>query len=220
LYGDEIRLLATEAKKYGIDLSEYQLGLFQIYLDELWAWNQRTNLTGVSNRKRITFELFLDSLIPAPFLARRGRLLDVGSGAGFPGIPLKIYSPRLVLHLLDANFKKGSFLKEAVRLLKIDQTEVITARVEEAEELLLSEGYHMITARALARFGQALTWCAPKLAPEGFFVSYLGRRAEAEVRENQKIIERHNLILYKDISYVLPGMGSTRTTAIFKRMAD
>ena len=122
MYGNEIRLLGTESKKYGIDLSEHQLGLFQIYLDELWAWNKRTNLTGLSSRKRIVFELFLDSLIPAPFLAKRGTLLDVGTGAGFPGIPLKIYNPRLVVHLLDANFKKGSFLKQAVRLLGVNDT--------------------------------------------------------------------------------------------------
>jgi len=220
LYGNEIRLLGAEAKKYGIDLSEHQLGLFQIYLDELWAWNQRINLTGLSNRKRIAFELFLDSLIPAPFLAQRGTLLDVGTGAGFPGIPLKIYSPRLVVHLLDANFKKGSFLKQVVRLIGVNETAVITERVEEAEDFLLPEGYHIITARALARFGQALTWCAPKLAPGGLFVSYLGGRAEAELRENQEIMGEHNLVLHKGISYVLPGMGSKRMAVIFKNKDD
>ena len=216
MYDNEIRLLGAEAKKYGIDLSKHQLSLFQIYLDELWAWNQRTNLTGFSNRKRIAFELFLDSLIPAPFLSKRGTLLDVGTGAGFPGIPLKIYSPRLVVHLLDANFKKGSFLKQTVRLLGVSETAVITERVEEAEESLLPQGYHIITARALSRFGQVLTWCAPKLAPGGVLVSYLGGQAETEIRENQEIIDAHNLVLYKHISYKLPGMDSTRMAVIFK----
>ncbi len=168
----------------------------------------------------MAFELFLDSLIPAPFLAQRGTLLDVGTGAGFPGIPLKIYSPRLVVHLLDASFRKGSFLKQTVRLLGVNETTVITERVEEAVDSLLPQGYHIITARALARFGQALTWCAPKLAPGGFFVSYLGGRAEAELREYQEIIDEHNLVLHKDISYVLPGMGSKRMAVIFKNKVD
>jgi 16S rRNA (guanine527-N7)-methyltransferase len=220
LYGNEIRLLGAEAKKYGIDLSEHQLTLFQIYLDELWAWNQRTNLTGLSSRERIAFELFLDSLIPAPFLARRGTLLDVGTGAGFPGIPLKIYSPCLVVHLLDSNSKKGSFIKQAVRLLGVKETAVITERVEEAEDSLLPQGYHIVTARALARFSRALSWCAPKLAPGGLFVSYLGGRAEAELRENQEIIDEHNLVLHKGISYVLPGVGSKRMAVIFKNKDD
>ncbi|MBN1832298.1 MAG: 16S rRNA (guanine(527)-N(7))-methyltransferase RsmG [Deltaproteobacteria bacterium] len=209
-------MLGAEAKKYGIDLSENQLGLFQIYLDELWAWSQRTNLTGLSSRKRIAFELFLDSLIPAPFLAKRGTLLDAGTGAGLPGIPLKIYSPRLDLHLLDANFKKGSFLKHAIRLLGVGETVVITERVEDAKDSLLPQGYHIITARALSRFGQALTWCAPKLAPGGFLVSYLGGQAETELRENKEIIDEHHLVLYKHISYTLPGMDSTRMAVIFK----
>jgi len=216
LYGNEIRLLWTEAKKYGIVLSEYQLGLFQTYLDELWEWNQRTNLTGLSNRKRIAFELLLDSLIPAPFLSQRGTLLDVGTGAGFPGIPLKIYNPDLVVHLLDANFKKGSFLKQAIRLLGVNDTAVITDRIEEASNSLLPEGYDIITARALARFGQAITWCAPKLAPGGLFVSYLGGRAKAELREYQEIIDEHNLVLHKRIPYILPGMDSERMAVIFR----
>ena len=216
MYSDELRLLEAESKKYGIDLSEYQLGLFQIYLNELWAWNQQTNLIGVSSRKRIVFELFLDSLIPAPFLAKSETLLDVGTGAGFPGIPLKIYKPHLVVHLLDAKYKKGSFLKQAVRLLGLNETTVITERVEEAEDSVLPHGYHIITARALSPFGQALTWCAPKLAPGGFFVSYLGGRAEAELREYEEIIDEHNLVLHKDISYVLPGMDSKRMVVIFK----
>jgi 16S rRNA (guanine527-N7)-methyltransferase len=220
LYGNEIRLLGAEAQKYGIDLSEHQLGLFQIYLDELWAWNQRTNLTGLSSRKKIAFELFLDSLIPAPFLAKNGTLLDVGTGAGLPGLPLKIYSPGLVIHLLDSNFKKGSFLKQAVRLLGVSETAVITERVEEAEGSLLPQGYHIITARALSRFGQALTWCAPKLAPGGVFVSYLGGQAEAEIREYQEIINENNLVLHRNISYVLPGMGSKRMAVIFKNKDD
>ena len=220
MYGDEIRLLRAESKKYGIDLSENQLGLFQIYLDELWAWNQRTNLTGLSSRKRIAFELFLDSLIPAPFLAKSGTLLDVGTGAGFPGIPLKIHNPRLVVHLLDANFKKGSFLKQVIRLLGVNETSVITERVEEAEGSLLPQGYQIITARALSRFGQTLTWCAPKLAPGGLFVSYLGGRAEAELEEYQKIIDEHNLVLHKDIPYMLPGMGAERMAVIFKKKGD
>ena len=220
MYGDEIRLLGAESKKYGIDLSEHQLDLFQIYLDELWAWNQRTNLTGVSSRRRIVFELFLDSLIPAPFLANRGTILDVGTGAGFPGIPLKIYNPRLVVHLLDAHHKKGSFLKQTVRLLGLNEMMVITERVEEAEDSLLPQGYHIVTARALSRFGQALVWCAPKLAPGGFFVSYLGARAEAELRQYQEIIDEHHLVLHKDISYMLPGMDSKRMAVIFKKRDD
>ncbi len=217
MYGNEIRLLGSEAAKYGIELSERQLVLFQVYLNELWAWNQRTNLTGLSNRQRIVFELFLDSLIPAPFLAEAGRLLDVGSGAGFPGIPLKIFRPDLVVHLLESNAKKGSFLKQIIRLLKLTKTAVIRGRIEGAEDHLHPEGYHMIATRALARLGQAVAWCAPKLSSGGFFVSYLGRRAEDEIKEERQILEEHRLVLHKVVPYTLPGMPYERKAVIFEK---
>jgi 16S rRNA (guanine527-N7)-methyltransferase len=217
LYGNEIRLLGNEASKYGIALSEQQLVLFQIYLDELWAWSQRTNLTGLSNRRRIAFELFLDSLIPAPFFAEAGRLLDVGSGAGCPGIPLKIYRPGLVVHLLESNTKKGSFLKQIVRLLKLTKTAVIRGRIEASEDHLHSEGYHIIATRALARLGQAVTWCVPKLSSGGLLVSYLGRRAEDEIKKNRQILEEHHLVLHKVVPYSLPGMPFERKAVIFAK---
>jgi len=103
---DEIKLLGDKALDYGIELSWQQLELFHVYLEELWDWNQRINLTGLSTREKIVIELFLDSLIPAPFLPKKGRMLDVGSGAGIPGLPLKIYTPQLKTHLLEANSKK------------------------------------------------------------------------------------------------------------------
>jgi len=220
LYGNEIRLLSEKAFSYGIELSEHQLILYQIYLDELWAWNQRMNLTGLSSRERIVFELFLDSLIPAPTLGGRGRLLDVGSGAGFPGVPLKIYRPNLVVHLLEANSKKVSFLKQVVRLLRLNDIEVIKGRIERDGDNLHSDGYHLITARALARLDQTIAWCAPFLSLGGLLVSFLGGRAEDELKENQQIMEEHRLVLYRVIPYLLPGKRSKRKTIILKKKAS
>jgi 16S rRNA (guanine527-N7)-methyltransferase len=165
----------------------------------------------------MVFELFLDSLIPAPFLAEVGRLLDVGSGAGFPGIPLKIYRPGLVVHLLESNAKKGSFLKQIVRLLKLRKTAVIRGRIEGIEDHLHPEGYHMIVTRALARLGQAAAWCVPKLSAGGLFVSYLGRRAEDEIKENRQIIEEYHLVLHKVVPYSLPGIPFERKAVIFAK---
>ncbi len=122
--------LHSKALDYGISLTEHQLSLFQIYLDELWDWNHRINLTGLSTRERIIIELFLDSLIPAPFLPENGRMFDVGSGAGLPGVPLKIFRPHLEVHLLEANSKRVSFLKQVIRLLSLRKIEVMKGRIE------------------------------------------------------------------------------------------
>ena len=165
----------------------------------------------------MVFELFLDSLIPAPFLAEGGRMLDVGSGAGFPGVPLKIYKPHLVAHLLEANTKKVSFLKQVVRLLRLNEIAVIKGRIERGGDNLHSDGYHLITARAVARLGQTIAWCAPFLSPGGLLVSFLGGRAENALREDRQIMEEHRFVLYKVIPYLLPGKQSERKIIILKK---
>ncbi|UCB48783.1 MAG: 16S rRNA (guanine(527)-N(7))-methyltransferase RsmG [Deltaproteobacteria bacterium] len=220
MYEDEIRVLREKSLEYGIALSEEQLGLFQIYLDELCAWNRRMNLTGLSHRQRMVFELFLDSLVPVPHLAETGRLLDVGSGAGFPGIPLKICKPQLNAHLLEASAKKVSFLKQIVRLLSLEETEVIRGRIEKDRKILHPDGYHLITARALAPMGQTIRWCAPLLRPGSLLVSFMGGGFEDELKENRQVIKDHDLAIYKKISYTLPGRESKRATIILEKKAS
>lgn len=220
MYKDEILVLREKSLDYGVELSEDQLGLFQIYLDELWAWNRRMNLTGLSHRERMVFELFLDSIVPVPHLMETGRLLDAGSGAGFPGIPLKICKPRLNAHLLEANAKKVSFLKQVIRLLNLDETEVIRGRIEKDVDRLHPDRYHLITARALAPVGQTIAWCAPLLRPGGLLVSFMGGRIEDELKENRQVTKEHGLTIYKRIPYALPGRESERTTIIFEKEAS
>lgn len=227
--GDELRFLSDRASDYRIELSQHHLSLFRIYLDELWEWNQRINLTGLSTRDSIVIDLFLDSLIPAPLLPLKGRMLDVGSGAGFPGLPLKIYNPLLKTHLLEANSKKVSFLKQVIRLLGLNEIEVIKGRIEtdahtlERHDLeghtLYHTGYHLITARALAGLSQTLAWCAPFLFPGGLLVGFLGSRAEDDIKKSQRIMEEHSLVLFKMIPYILPGKSNKRNTVIFKKTA-
>lgn len=220
MYKHEILVLREKSLDYGIELSEEQLGLFQIYLDELCAWNRRMNLTGLSDRERMVFELLLDSLVPVPHLVETGRLLDAGSGAGLPGIPLKICKPRLNAHLLEANAKKVSFLKHVIRLLNLDETEVIRGRIEKDGDSLHPEGYHLITSRALAPAGQTIAWCAPLLTPGGLLVTFMGGRVEDELKENRRVIKEHRLKIYKKIPYTLPGRESERTTIIFEKKAS
>jgi len=175
------------------------------------------NLTGLSHRERMVFELFLDSLVPAPHIAEKGRLLDVGSGAGFPGIPLKICKPQLNAHLLEASGKKVSFLKQVVRLLSLEKTEVIRGRIERDPGILHPDGYHLITARALAPMGQSIMWCAPLLRSGGFLVSFMGGRFEDELKENRQVIRDHGLTIHKKISYILPGKATERATIILEK---
>jgi 16S rRNA (guanine527-N7)-methyltransferase len=213
----EIKLLADEAATFGVELSSLELDLFQRYLEELWEWNKRFNLTGLKTRERMVIELFLDSLIPAPFLPEKARMLDVGSGAGFPGLPLKIRLPGLETHLLETNTKKASFLKQVIRSLKLQGADVIQGRIEAHKEWLHGEGYGVITARAVADLNQILLWCSPVLLKSGFLVVFLGAEGEKDVEKNKDLMKTGGLRVEKKVSYLLPGRKAKRHTFILKR---
>lgn len=213
-----MRILREAALQYGIDLSPQQLALFRQYLDELWDWNRHINLTGLTQRERIVTELFLDSLIPAPFLPDRGRLLDVGSGAGLPGLPLKICKPKLKVHLVEPNSKRVSFLKHVIGLLGMEGIEVIRGRIERDTSLLAPEGYDVVTARALAGLDQIIAWCAPVLRPDGQLIGFLGQQGERDLERHWDDFMKQDLKPVQIKTYLLPQKESKRTVVIFKKL--
>ncbi len=205
------------AGNFGIELSPHQISLLRIYLDELCAWNKKTNLSGLTSRERIIKELLLDSMLPSADLPDHGRLLDVGSGAGFPGIPLMICKPELTAFFLEPNSKKVSFLKQVIRLTKLRQIDVIRGRIEKSEGLLHEKGYHIITARALAHLPQVLKWCAPHLLPGGYMVNFQGNYFQDVLEKSSDILKEQRLFLHKTIPYDLPGKDSQRNILIFMK---
>ena len=171
-------------------------------------------MTGLKDRKRVVIELFLDSLLPSPFLPGQGKLLDVGSGAGFPGLPLKIHCPRRVAFLVEPNSKKVSFLKHVIRLTGLREVQTVKNRIE---HLPKEVRYDVVTARALAEFSKTLDWCAPLVDEGGLLVLYMGARADEHLKENERSVEHHHLRVFKMLSYALPEKRSERHTVIFEK---
>jgi 16S rRNA (guanine527-N7)-methyltransferase len=219
LNNDEIGALTEFVLEYNVKLSPLQLDLFRNFMGELWEWNLHVNLTGLSSKHDIVVELFLDSLIPAPFIPANGRLLDVGTGAGFPGIPLKIYVPNLKITLLEANSKKVSFLRHIIRKLRLTDIDVIRGRIEQDGNGLRHGEFPLITARAVAGLGQTLVWCAPFLRQGGLLVSFLGPHADERLNENKGVMESHDVDIFKMIPYFLPGKKTKRHAVIFRKKA-
>jgi 16S rRNA (guanine527-N7)-methyltransferase len=146
-------------------------------------------------------------------------VLDLGSGAGFPGIPLKILKDGLTFQLLEANSKKASFLRQVIRVTRLSGIVVLRGRIEKDKHLLRPEGYEVITARAVANLRQTLMWCTPYLAPEGMIVNFQGSQFEKALRESSKIMQKEHLSLFKSIPYTLPGKNSQRHLLLFIRSA-
>ncbi len=176
------------------------------------------NLVGLSSRLRIIKELLLDSLMALSFLPEEGKYLDVGSGAGFPGIPLIICRPRLNAYFLEANGKKARFLRQVIRLTKLRHVDVVIGRIENEEGLLDPEGYQIITARALAPLPQTLKWCTPHLMNNGLFLSFQGTRYNDSLEQSLEIIKKNRISLYESIPYTLPGKSKQRHLLVFRKV--
>jgi len=217
MVNDYVSILKYRGLDYGLRITEVELDLFRIYLNELLFWNQKINLTGLSVAKDIVNELMLDSIIPVPFLPEKGKMLDIGSGAGFPGIPLKICLPHIKLHLLEPISKRVSFLKQIIRLLRLQNIEVIDDRIEKAGGRLDTEGYDIIVSRAVAEPAQIIKWCDSFLSQNGLLVCFLGKEAENILINLQHVMGNYSLELLNKITYILPGKDSTRTIIVLQK---
>ena len=190
-----MQVLIEGAARLGIDLDGEQVERFRSYYDELIAWNENVNLTSVTGCEEVQERHFLDSLavasaLPATILDGRDRLLDVGSGAGFPGLPLKIAYPRIDVTLLEATAKKTDFLRHVVDELGLAGVEVVTGRAEEeAHGSEMRERFGAVVSRAVARLDVLAELCLPFCAVGGVMVAQKGLQVEEELREARNAIE-------------------------------
>ena len=170
-------ILKSGAERIGLTLSPAQLNRFDIYRAELQDWNRRINLTGIMGERDIQIKHFLDALTlyriwPRTEFAKGLRIIDIGTGGGIPGIPLKIAFPEINLALLEANRKKAVFLKYIIVRLGLDNVEVINNRAEcAAYENQYRERFHMVLARAVAPLVTLLELALPFCMVGGRFIA-------------------------------------------------
>ncbi|NBC14126.1 MAG: 16S rRNA (guanine(527)-N(7))-methyltransferase RsmG [Gammaproteobacteria bacterium] len=161
----------------GVDASADQRGRLLAYVDLLARWNRAYNLTAVRNPAEMIPRHLLDSLAVLPWV-RRGPVLDVGTGAGLPGLPLAILRPELGFTLLDSNGKKVRFVRQAVLELGLSNVTPVQARIAAYRG---SANFATITARAVATLSELCADCAPLLAPGGVLLALKGREPAAEL---------------------------------------
>jgi len=177
-----IKALREGEKGIGILLDREKEEALVRYFLELEKWNAKKNLTSLQDPKEIAIKHFVDSLTLLPLLKKEDRILDIGTGAGFPGLVLKIAKDDLRVTLLEASFKKVAFLKHLKRVLKLEGLEVIHGRAEDPELVEKEkEGFSVVVSRALRALGDFLKLALPYLPKGGRAIAMKGPKGRLEL---------------------------------------
>ncbi len=196
---------------------EEKMDKLRKYQSFLLLSNKQFNLTSITDPNEVLIKHFYDSLSPLEHLSIADKkVLDFGSGAGFPGLPFAIFMPSAHVTLLDATKKKCDFLAECVKLLGLKNVEVVHSR---GEEFIARESFDVVTARAVAALPILLELIAPLLKVGGLFLAMKGANGEKELLESQKALKTLGLKLSRQEEYELPeGMGK-RVNLVFEKLS-
>lgn len=215
------RDLLNQAATLGISIPAQALGGLFLYLDELLRWAKRINLTSVTDPGLALEKHLLDSLTLLPFIGSGERLLDLGSGAGLPGIPLKLNRPDLDLWSVDAVAKKIAFQRHIARLLGLQGFHPCHGRAEKlADAPALAGSCTLVVSRAFASLGDFLRLGLPFLAPDGRLVAMKGPEGEAELSAAAELLTVLGLECREVCQRQLPQSRARRTLLVFQRTAE
>jgi 16S rRNA (guanine527-N7)-methyltransferase len=219
--------LIDGAKALGVRLTDRQLATFQLYYEDLVAWNQEFNLTAITEYEQVQIRHFLDSLscLMAQEVQRvlnrpNAWVIDVGTGAGFPGIPLKLVLPNIHLTLLEATGKKVAFLEHLIDRMQLRRTAAIHARAEEhAHDPAHREAYDLALARAVAELPVVVEYTLPFCKVGGWVVAQKGEAGAAEAWTAGKAIRLLGGELRRVLPVELPGLPEDRSLVVIEKVS-
>ena len=213
-------ILKQGIEDFGLEANETVLNNFQKYRELLVEWNQKMNLTGIEDEKEVFIKHFLDSIstVTNGYVQKEMSLIDVGTGAGFPGLPLKICLPELKVTLLDSLNKRINFLQEVAKEIQIDDIEFIHGRAEDfGKKDEYREQFDIATARAVAGLPVLMEFCVPFIKVGGYFVCLKGPNANLELEESKKAMEVLGVEYIEKIDIKLPEVDLHHNILVFKK---
>ncbi|NRD77415.1 16S rRNA (guanine(527)-N(7))-methyltransferase RsmG [Bacillus sp. BRMEA1] len=215
-----VEQFALTLKEKGIELTDQQLEQFDTYYKTLVEWNEKMNLTAITEKSDVYLKHFYDSISAAFYFDFTAplTLCDVGAGAGFPSIPLKIVFPQLQVTIVDSLNKRISFLNHLATVLKIENVQFIHDRAETfGVNPIFREKFDLVTARAVARMSVLSEFCLPLAKVGGHFVALKALHAEDELKTAQKAISTLGGKMEKVFTFTLPLEESERNIIIIKK---
>jgi 16S rRNA (guanine527-N7)-methyltransferase len=214
-------VLAQAASEYSLLLTEEQIASFTQYFEMLVEWNEKINLTAITDPTEVAVKHMIDSLscYDEAIFKQGAKIIDVGTGAGFPGLPLKIFRPDLKLTLFDSLNKRILFLKAVAEKLGINDIEFIHSRAEDGgKNKQLREHYDIVVSRAVARLSVLSELCLPFVAVGGFFIALKGPQYSQEIKESTNALRMLGGEIAKIENIKLPGLDDVRAVVYIKKI--
>lgn len=217
--------LVNICNKINIEISDDQINCFEKYYELLIEKNKVMNLTAITDKEDVIVKHFIDSIALIPYLLDKGininnklKIIDIGTGAGFPGLPLKIMMPDVKFTLLDSLNKRVSFLNEVIDELKLKDIEALHGRAEDyASDSKYREKYDICVSRAVANLSTLSEYCIPFVKEDGFFISYKAGESEEEINNSKNAIKILGGKINKVEEFVLPGTDVSRVFVFIRK---
>lgn len=216
-------IFAEELANYGFKLSSKQKEQFATYYNKLIEFNKKVNLTRITNKNEVYLKHFFDSITPllefSDLFKGEKSLCDVGAGAGFPSLPIKILCPDLSITIVDSLGKRLKFLDELVSDLSLDKVTLVHSRAEDAgQNKNLREKFDLVTGRAVARMSVLSEYCLPLAKVDGYLVALKGPKAQDELAEAKNAIEVLGGSVKEVKELTLPDTDDERTLIVVKKV--
>ena len=193
---------------------------FEKFREILTEYNKKCNLTAILDKKEVYIKHFSDSILPEEFFPLNSKVIEIGSGGGFPSIPLKIVRGDLDFTLVESTGKKCTYLEEVVKELELENVKVLNIRAEEGGRMQnLREKFDIAEARAVAALNTLCEYCMPFVRVGGLFIAYKGA-AEQEIEESKKAIEILGGAIEKVYSYSLPENCGQRNVIVIRKIKN
>ena len=218
--------LINICNKINIEISDDQINCFEKYYELLIEKNKVMNLTAITEKEDVIVKHFIDSIALIPYLTDKGininnklKIIDIGTGAGFPGLPLKIMMPDVKFTLLDSLNKRVSFLNEVIDELKLKDIEALHGRAEDyASDNKYREKYDICVSRAVANLSTLSEYCIPFVKEDGYFISYKAGESEEEINNSKNAIKILGGKINKVEEFVLPGTDVSRVFVFIRKL--
>lgn len=220
---ENIDILKSGLEKYNIEATDNIIDQFVKYREILVEYNKVMNLTAITEERDVFIKHFLDSaaVFETDYIKDNIKVIDVGTGAGFPGIPFKICKPSIELTLLDSLNKRINFLKEVCQSIGFDDVEYVHARAEDAgQNKEYREKFDIATARAVANLPVLLELCMPFVKKGGLFICLKGPNAKKEIEDAKNAMKILNVNLLEVINVELPDQELKHNILVFKKMEN